>query len=402
MVITIKNPDISDNIKTSLSQDYTSGTNLDVDSSTSFVNGNYILVGEPGLEKSEITNLTATPGSATTLTIGALSYSHSKGTPVYYLGWDKYELLYKTTSSGSWTAYGSMPTTLKYDAISTEYRDTTATSTYSWKYRYYSTEKSAYSDYSDAISASGWSKKSVGYMVRQIRKTVSDPDSKVITDTEIIRYLNDAQSIIYSLYDRWWFLYKKGTVIDSVASQRNYNLPSDFGRMSRVNFRYINGSEDTTYNIKPISNIEFEYQARNNNAGDSDSISFYTIYPGDTDNESGYLYLYPAPETAGLDIIPWYYSVMTDLDSYGDETPVPIPSMLEDYAISQIMNIKKEDSKADRYDKIFREQIELLKLMQRKQVGAGRRLWEYKGSNPDSRLYGRSIGGNDNDREKYW
>lgn len=400
-LITVRNPSLTDNIRTNLSQDYTSGTTLFVDSSVSFSNGNYVLVGEPGLEKSEIGILSAAPPTSTSLTIGSLSYSHPKGTPVYILRWDKYELSYRTSDAGSWTVYGSMPASLRYDAINTEYLDTSATSSYSWKYRYYSTESTVYSDYSDTISATGWAKNSVGYMVRQVRKVVSDPESKLVSDTEIIRFFNEAQDKIYALYDRWWFLYKKGTAIPTVASTSIYSLPDDFGRMSRVNFRYINGSSDTTYNLRYVSNLEFEYIARDNSSSDDDNVAHYSIYPGDSSNTSGYLHIYPRPETAGLNMYLWYYTTMTDLDSFGDTTSVPIPSILEDYAIAQIMQIKKEDSKADRYDKLFREQIELLKQMQRKQVGAGRRLWEYKGRNPDARLFGRHTGGL-SDRENYW
>lgn len=388
MVISVRNPSLSENINTNISQDYSSGTTLYVDSSTSFVNGNYILVGEPGLEKSEITYLTAAPGSATTMTISALSYSHAKGTPITYLRWDKYELSYKTTSAEAWTVYGSMPASLRYDAINTEYRDTAATTTYQWRYRYYSTESTAYSDYSDTITAAGWPKSSVGYMVRQIRKTINDPESKTVSDTEIIRFLNEAQDKIYSLFDRWWFLYKQGTVIDTVVSQRAYNLPTDFGRMGRVTYRYVSGSTDTNYNLKYLPNVEFEYEARDNTADDDDKVNFYSIYPGDSTNSTGYLHIWPTPETAGLDITPWYYKTITNLDSYADETEVPIPSILEDYALAQIFQIRKEETNADRYDRIFREQIELLKLMQKKQTGSLRRLWRYKGPDADERLFG--------------
>src|SRR3972149_410768 len=104
MVITINNPDISGNIKTSLSQDYSSGTSLTVDSSVSFASGQYILVGEPGLENSEITNLTAAPSTNTTMTVSALKFSHPRGEPIYYLLWDKYSLNYDDGTG--WAVYG--------------------------------------------------------------------------------------------------------------------------------------------------------------------------------------------------------------------------------------------------------------------------------------------------------
>lgn len=402
MNITIKNPDISGNIKTNLSADYSSGTTLTVDSSSSFVNGNYIVVGEPYLERTEVTNLSATPPSKTTMTIGALSFTHTRGTPVYYTRWDKYSLEYRTSSTGSWTAYGSMPASLAYDSTHTEYRDTAATTTYQWRYRYYSTESATYSDYSDTITASGWPKNSVGYMVRQVRKIINDPEGKTVNDAEIIRFLNAAQDKVYSLYDRWWFLFKVGTAIDTVASTKTYNLPSDFGRMHSVLFKYVNGNTDTTYNLKYLSMVEFDYESRDNNESDSDEIKYYTIYPGDSTNETGYLYIWPTPETAGLDITPRYYHTITDLDSYADETSIPIPEMLEDYAISQIYQIRKEDAKADRYDSQFREQIELLKMQQRKQVGSPRYLWKYKGQKAESRYFGSRVIDTDDIKEKFW
>lgn len=407
MVIKIINPDVSENIQTFLSEDYTSGTTLTVDSSSGFANGNYIIVGEPGLEKTEVVNLSTSPPTDTTLTIGSsLKFSHAKGTPVYYTRWDKYELVYRTSSSGSWTTYSSMPASLSFEALQTEYRDSAATTTYQWKYRYYSTEKSAYSGYSDTILATGWPRKSVGYMVREIRKIINDLEKKTVSDTEIIRFLNAAQDKIYALFDRWWFLLKEGTVINTEASTKKYSLPSDFGRMNRVLYRYqddtSNPSTDIKYNLKYITQVEYDYEARDQTADDSDEVKYYTIYPPDSNSSTGYLMIWPTPETAGLDITPWYYKKFTDLDSYGDETEVPIPSILEDYALAQIYKIRKEEAKAEYYDSLFREQLGLLKLEQKKQTGALRQIWRYEGRRAKRRLYGTRNVYSDEEREKYW
>lgn len=389
-----------------MSEEYTSGTTLYVDSSVSFADGNYIIVGEPGNETTEVTKLTASPPTNTTMTVTALKFSHGKGTPVYFTRWDKYSLVYRTSATGSFSAYSGMPKALMFDSINTEYRDADATSTYAWKYRYYSTEESAYSDYSDIITVTGWPRNSVGFMLREVRKIINDPESKTITDAEIIRYFNKAQDIIYSLYDRWYFLLKEGTVIDTVASQKIYELPSDFGRMNRVLFRYQDDtsdpSTDVEYNLKYLTPVEFEYESRDQDADDADELKYYCLYPGDSDNETGYLYIWPTPETAGLDITPWYYHTMSDLDSYADETDVPIPAMLEDYALAQIYKIRKEETKADYYDKIFRQQVELLKLEQRKSARPMRQLWRYEGRGSSRRLFGTRDIYSDTEKEKYW
>jgi len=401
-VIKVKNPIVSENVKTFLSQDYTSGTTLNVDSSTAFANGNYIVVGEPGNETTEVTNLTAIPPSDTSMTVTALKFSHSKGTPVYYTRWDQYELQYRTSDAGAFAAYGSMPTDLDFDGIHSEYRDASATSTYSWKYRYYSQESSVYSDFSDIITAAGWPRDSVGYMVRQVRKIINDPDGKTVSDTEIIRFFNEAQDKIYAVYDRWAFLLKEGDVIDTEASQKIYDLPSDCGRVHRVLFNFNDGTTNIEYNLKYLTNVELEYESRDQDAGDNDEVKYYSLYPGDSDNEAGYLHIWPTPETAGYDITPWYYKKMADLDSYADETDVPIPAILEDYALAQIYEIRKEDTKAQRYDRSFREQLELLKLEQRKSARPMRQLWKYQGRRSMKRLFGTRSIYSDEARERYW
>lgn len=388
-VIDIKNADVSENVQTFLSQEYTSGTTLYVDSSTAFKNGQYIVVGEPGLENTEVVSLTATPPTNTSLTVSSLKFSHPRGTPIFYCPWDKYSLEYKTTPSGSFSAYPSMPLPLNYDAIATEYRDTSATSTYQWRYRLYSSENSVYSDYSDTITSTGWPKNSVGYMVRSVRKLIVDPDSKTVSDLEIIRYFNAAQDKIYTLYDRWWFLFKVGSVISTVTDQKVYNLPSDFGRMHSVLFNFTAGSTtDITYNLRYLPMVEFDYASRDNTAASQDEIKYYTLYPGDSSNAAGYLYLWPKPLTAGMSVTPRYYKVFTSLDSYADTTEVPIPSILEDYAIAQIFKIRQEEAKANSYENSFKQQIELLKLMQRKQVGQPRHLWKWEGRRADERHFG--------------
>jgi len=242
-------------------------------------------------------------------------------------------------------------------------------------------------------------------MVREVRKIVNDPEARTVSDTEIIRFFNAAQSKIYTLYDRWWFLLTEGDVIDTEESTKKYSLPSDFGRMHRVNFRYVSGGSDIVYNLRYLTNVEFEYEARDQSASDNDEVKYYSIYPGDDSNPTGYLHIWPTPETDGLDITPWYYKTITDLDSFADETEVPLSAMLVDYALAQIYKIRNDResiSKATYYDKLFREQVDLLKLMQKKQTNTMRQLWRYEGRRSKSRLFGTRTINSDTQKENYW
>jgi hypothetical protein len=399
--ILIATPDITGNIQTFLSQDYSSGTTLNVLSSVGFVSGNYTVVGEPGLENTEVINLTAIPSNVA-FTIPALKFSHPKGTPVYTINWDKYELSYRTSSAGAWVVYPAMPANLAYDAQNAEYRDSAATSTYQWRYRYYSTEKTAYSDYSDVIGTTGWARNTVGYMVREIRKIINDPAGKTVNDTEIIRFLNAAQDKIYTLYDRWQFLFKTGTPILTLTGIKSYPLPTDFGRMHTVQFEYVFGGSDVTYNLRYLPVIEFDYETRDNTAANDDNIVEYSIYPGDTTSPKGYLYINPKPITAGLKITPRYFMTIPDLSTYADATVIPIPDIIENYALAQILKIRKEDDKANAYDAMFKEQVELLKLMQRKNASPMRSFWKYRGVKAEQKLFGTRDVYSDTTKEMYW
>lgn len=400
--IKVKSPQASENIQTSILSDYSSGTALSVVSSTGFVNGMYIIIGEPYLDNTEISHLTVSPPDNNTLTIASLKFSHPAGTPVMYVDWDKYELSYRTTNLSSWVIYGSMPDALAFDAKYKEYRDSAATSAYQWRYRYYSSEKGAYSDYSDIIGTSGWPRNAVGYMVAEIRSIVNDPEEKTVKDIEIIRFLNAGQDKIFTLYDRWWFLLKFGTPILTVTGKKTYAMPSDFGRMKNVSFNYVSGANNVTYNLKYVSMDEFDYLTRDNTATNDDNIKYYSIYPADSNNATGYLRVWPKPLTAGLSITPLYYQEMPDLASYASTTLIPIPDILENYVLSQILKIRKEDDKASAYDAMFKEQIQLLKLMQRKSARSMRNLWNYRGVNPEKRMYGTRDVYSDLTKEQYF
>lgn len=362
-----------------------------------------MVVGPIGTEKAELTDLTASPPNDTTLSITSLNFSHPKDTMISLSRWDKYSLEYRTTSAGSWNIYALMPLAIEWDGIYTEYNDTGATEDYQWRFRFYNSNTAAYSDYSDTLSGAGWDRGSVGEMISSVRKIVSDETE--IKDAEIIRFFNDAQQKIYSLYPKWFFLLKEGTAITTVASTKRYALPSDFGRMVSVKYNNTTNNSDVSTNLRYITNAEYDYKIQDNNSTDDDSLSVFTILPPDSSGTKGYIGVTTtggsSPSTAGLTLTPKYYKTFTTLNSFGDITEVPIPEVLENYAIAQIYKIRQNENKADYYDSLFREQIELLKLDQRKYVNS-RVFYRWAGRNSNRRLNSESGGYDENRRINYW
>jgi hypothetical protein len=77
------------------------------------------------------------------------------------------------------------------------------------------------------------------------------------------------------------------------------------------------------------------------------------MLPPDSSSDNGYIQVDPVPENAYGTLYPNYYKKMITLDDIADETSIPIPSILEQYAVSQCERIKGNETKAELYENIF-------------------------------------------------
>ena len=84
---------------TIVSMDYTSGIVLNVEDSSNFADNDLILVGGLGNEKAETTDLTATPPSASTLSITAMDHPHSSDESVEPILWNQFDIEYKMSKN---------------------------------------------------------------------------------------------------------------------------------------------------------------------------------------------------------------------------------------------------------------------------------------------------------------
>ncbi|MCK9371510.1 hypothetical protein M0R04_16470, partial [Candidatus Dojkabacteria bacterium] len=165
--------------------------------------------------------------------------------------------------------------------------------------------------------------------------------------------------IVGGIKKNWWFLrFPENSDITTVADTFNYNLDSMsgivLGFIKKIRYRLVEGSEDNTDPITFKTEDEFDDLIRDNNRVADDSVSCYTIRPADTSSTNGYIDVYPTPETTGAGT--FYiqgFKKMDRLSSDTDETLIPIPSILENYAIAQIERIRGNDKKADYYEGLF-------------------------------------------------
>ena len=92
---------------------------------------------------------------------------------------------------------------------------------------------------------------------------------------------------------------------------------------------------------------------------------------------------------------------MTDLADDNDETVVPMPQILEYWALSHIYKVRGDETKGKVYMDMFESSVKLLKMQQRKDVGV-RNFLTFRGRNVLGRLYGDRSTYSENDVINYW
>jgi len=399
-VLRVKNPDLTKQERTWLTAQYTTGTSLSVQNTEVWADNNIAVVGNPGEEKTEATDLTATPPDLTTLTVTALNFTHNKDTVVYKSKWDQVEISSKP-SGGSYSILTTID--LQWDKPETLYDDTTGLTTDTYKFRFKNSQTTTYSAYSDELLASGYGRDAVFTMATNIRRKVRDLDAKVFTDDEIIDALDTQQSNIEADHPRAWFLRKTGTAIPTVASTSTYNTPTDLNYWDKLQFNYVNGNTDVTYNLHHVTNAEMDALKEDNNATDRDELRSWTERPPTTSVTNGQFQVHPTPESANLNLTPIYWQKFSTLNSMGDTTELPDPEILENLVARELEFRQGNTDRATVWGQSAIEGIRRLFAKNRRQRGEPGFL-KFIGQKGARNLFGQGTRNiiTDADRENYF
>jgi len=388
--IRIPHPDFTHTEKTYLDADYATGsTALTVVNNYGFENDEIAIIGGLGEEKSESKDVTGQTGHTQIDISATLKFAHNKNTVVYRYEYDQYEI-YRYRAA-AWTLIST--SNIQWDKRETIYVDKVGLSTDAYRYRLKNNTSAAVSAYSPTIAATGYTRPMVGYMIREVRKILRDEERRIIkTDDEIIRQFNRAQEIITSRRDDWWFLFKENSAITTTADTRKYGLSTitRLNYIDTVRYRFDDGTTDNIYHLlqKPIS--EHDYDVRDVDEVSDDWPNSYAILPADS----------------------------SDLDDVADETGVPIPSILEDYALAYCFKVKGDDKMAQIYEERFfgpqpgRDEdygeptgIRLLERMQNsksKAVGQPKAMKRWRGRKAMTMFYNDNEIDRDSIKERYW
>lgn len=416
--LTIPHPDVALSQRTYLEADYTTGTNLAVTNNEGFAAQQIAVVGQPGHEKCESKPILGISGSEILQLTGALSFDHNSGDVIYRSEYDQIEI--STNSGSGWVVLATID--IQWDQFASIYVHQGATDSNSYRFKFVNSVSLDTSEYSPTLTGAGYTKQQVGRMVKNVRSVIRDPEKKVVSDQEVIRFLTDAKDIVRARRNDWYFwLNDSEGDIEAVADVFKYSLETiseRFDYMADIRYRLNTGGTDETWPLDVIDNILFDKLVQDNDRTGQDEVQSVNILPPDSSSSVGYIRCFPTPITnsVGSFYIRWYENE-PDFTSVADTTKIPLPSILENYAIAQCEKIKGNEEKANYYEGLFYGPedlakdkkkltgIPLLEKMQEQKLSAvkkPRQMKRWVGRRAMTRLFRRGAVNRDYIREHYW
>jgi hypothetical protein len=166
MIISTLNPSTDDYEKSYLANPYSSGvTSVLIKQADRFLANQRIMIGEMGLEATEVVTVSAVGADNQTLTIGAAQFAHAADDPVYVLRFDQVKIYRATSSTGSYSLLTTQNLDVDNADLATNYDDTTGTSANYYKTSLYHSVSTLESALSDPIAGTGYRRNQVGYII---------------------------------------------------------------------------------------------------------------------------------------------------------------------------------------------------------------------------------------------
>ena len=331
--------------ETYLSSDIPRGsTGFAVKNNRGFDADDYFIIGTVGAEKTEQLQTSLTTGDTTITSTAACKFAHNSDDPITRAKYNQVQIYRATTG-----AYSLLETVdIEWDQRFTSYADATGTSSHYYKWKFYNETSTAATDYSHIVPGVGFGRKSVNVMTNNVLKEGGDEKEEITDRIEVLSWFGHAQDDIASrLNEKFGYDFlKEDTNLSTSAATEEISLPSDFDKMCHINYAYDDGTTDQTYKLRQISLSEFEYLTQDDDADTSDELQKFCI-----DEDSDTIRLYPTPTSASLVLGFHYFKDIPELDDDADETLIPIPRILEAFALEKLYRKRGTDfdRRADRY-----------------------------------------------------
>lgn len=371
MLLTINSPTLEDAEKTVLTDPVSPlAVALYVKSSQGYANNQYIIIGEPGAEKTEMKQINAAITDDLVLPTTATEYSHNEGDPVYYARYNQIKIYKASSLTGAYALLTTEDIDVDNKGLITVYDDTTGLSTDYYKISYYNSQTTLESSLSDPIPGGGISTNTVRYIADSVLKEAQDENESITDRQEILDWFNECQSDVKNRRRKWAFLYDRA-VSTRTASRGYYTLSTDFGVtdvdvIDHVDYNYNDGSTtDITYRLRYVPKEEFDYQTEDNDAETDDNTQIWTW-----DEATDYLWINPVPDTTQTAAYYlYYYKNFNELNSDGDVGEVPDTNIYKMYALMRYFTKKGDQQKVAFYMSEYERRVTSLAKRERKEVG---------------------------------
>lgn len=386
MNIVAYNPDTNYLEKSYLGKSYASGVSaVLIKNSNKFVNGQKVLIGSMGRERSEIltvngTGLTATNLPFTTNTV----FPHDADDPVFILDYDKVRIYRSTTGeNGVYTLLTTIDIDVDNADNATYYDDINALTNYWYQVSYFDSVNNEESNRTEPMAASGYTAKQLGSIIPKVSKDVGDPEMIDVDVDQWISWMNDINDDLLTQAKRPYRFLKAKQQIDVLANAYSAPFPENFWKINYIEVHEYGASGSArTYRPRDFASTTSAQAQLDLYTLGADYIDGIAI-----DDEAEELIFYPKARFDRINAFTLhYYKTFDEFKSLADKVETP-NTLIYKLGLKREYYLKKADSdnkylaKYNEYDKKYN--AEAMKLQREKSIFAD----GPRGMKPDAKRY---------------
>jgi hypothetical protein len=186
-------PNLQGNNSSFLEADVALGASTLTANGMFFSANQYIILGQPGQDKSEILKISSVNNTTITTTTNTI-FSHNRGDVITFIEYNQIVPERATTLTGSYSALTTID--INPQVAETYLQRTGDATTDAYQFRFYNATSGLYSGYSDPILASGYDDNTVFAIKQRALTQLGEKISDLITDNFLNDALNEARRIV--------------------------------------------------------------------------------------------------------------------------------------------------------------------------------------------------------------
>lgn len=223
-------PDLQDNEKTYLDADQVAGDATLSANGVNFAVGQFVVIGQPGNERTEILQLHAsTAPTSTTMTLAtSLAFPHNRGDVIRFIPYDQIVMEFSSDTGVSYTPASAVA--IRADASETYMQRASDLSTYYYRTRFKNSSTGLFSAYSNVVQAIGYAANTRGSIKQRALSQMGEQVGDLIQDDDMNDWLDEGRRIADQNPEvfRWSFRTKFGVNIGYLlAGQWQIAAPTD-------------------------------------------------------------------------------------------------------------------------------------------------------------------------------